>query len=48
MCRKGQTVVYNGVEYRLTLKGRIFAAWLTVERALRCSVIGIKRMWKRL
>lgn len=28
MCRKGQTVIYNGVEYRLTLKGRIYAEWL--------------------
>lgn len=29
MCRKGQTVTYNGVEYRLTLKGRIYATFLS-------------------
>jgi hypothetical protein len=30
MFRKGQTVTYNGVEYRLTLKGRIYAAFLNL------------------
>lgn len=28
MCRKGQTVMFNGVPYRLTMKGRIYAGWL--------------------
>lgn len=28
MCRRGQTVTFNGVEYRLTWKGRLYAAWL--------------------
>ena len=31
MCRKGQTVLFNGVPYRLTLKGRIYAAWFAFE-----------------
>lgn len=28
MCKRGQTVWYDGKEYRLTLKGRIYATWL--------------------
>lgn len=28
MCRKGQTVMFNGKEYRLTWKGRLYASWL--------------------
>lgn len=35
MFRKGQTVIYNGVEYRLTLKGRIYAAFLNLLDRIR-------------
>jgi len=36
MCRRGQTVMFNGVEYRLTLKGRLYAEWLMLTDKIRC------------
>lgn len=35
MCKKGQSVIFNRVEYRLTLKGRLYAAWFLLEDRLK-------------
>lgn len=35
MCRKGQTVRFNNIEYRLTLKGRIYVAWLLFRERIK-------------
>lgn len=35
MCKKGQTVIFKGVEYRLTLKGQLYATWLILEDRIK-------------
>ena len=42
MCRKGQTVMFNGIEYRLTLKGRLYAAWLNAGERLKRLALKLK------
>lgn len=43
MCRKGQTVMFNGVPYRLTLKGRLYAEWLILIDRLKRLALKLKR-----
>lgn len=35
MCKRGQMVLFNGVEYRLTLKGRLYAAWISLIEKIK-------------
>lgn len=43
MCRRGQTVMFNGVEYRLTLKGRLYAEWLILIDRLKRLALKLRR-----
>lgn len=43
MCRRGQTVMFNGVEYRLTLKGRLYAEWFIIIDRLKRLALKLKR-----
>lgn len=43
MCRRGQTVLFKGVPYRLTLKGRLYAEWLIIIDRLERLALKLKR-----
>lgn len=35
MRKRGRTVLFDGVEYRLTLKGRLYAAWISLMEKIK-------------